>query len=552
MKTRRHRRLTLTAAAAFCGLVLTTPARPFAQRAAVEPPRLVVLLVLDQFPVEYIEVYGRNWTRGLRRLVDDSALFTEAAYPYGRTATCAGHGTIGTGAFPQRHGLVGNQWYDRELDKMVTCEEDASVEPVVLGGGETDDRHSAKYLKVPSLADELRRQAARPPNVVSVSEKARSAIGLVGQGGPGTVVLWKAEGKVWSTSTAYTKTPWADAADYVRRNPITNDYGRVWTKLLPESAYQFADDDPSEPRPAPWGRTFPHTVHSPDGPNDSVFASAWGRSPWSDAFVVDYAIHLLRTRELGRQPGTDMLALSLGALDQLGHQYGPRSHEVQDLLARTDIAIGRLLDVLDQEVGVGRYTLAWSADHGVARIPEQVVAEGGEAGRLGSISQMATGLLQWTLGPGRHVGLGDGSELALTPSALAKLREKPEVKALLTSALAASPGAWKVFDRDMLASTEPTSDPELKAWRLSFVPDRSGDFAVVMKPGWVYDALGANHGSQNAYDQRVPLALYGAGIRKGRYTTAATPADIAPTLAALAGISLPRAQGRVLEEALER
>ena len=247
-----------------------------------------------------------------------------------------------------------------------------------------------------------------------------------------------------------------------------------------------------------------------------------------------------------------MLALSLGALDQLGHQYGPRSHEVQDLLARADIAIGRLLDVLDQEVGAGRYTLAWSADHGVARIPEQVVAEGGQAGRLGSISQMATGLLQWTLGPGRHVGLGDGSELALTPSALAKLREKPEVKALLTSALAASPGAWKVFDRDTLASTEPTSDPELRAWRLSFVPDRSGDFAVVMKPGWVYDALGANHGSQNAYDQRVPLALYGAGIRKGRYTTAATPADIAPTLAALAGISMPSAQGRVLTEALER
>jgi len=551
----RHRSCVARVLVGTCVLVLSLASGTPAARQDVpgaEPPRLLVLLVLDQFPSEYIELYGSQWTRGLRRLVDGSALFTEAAYPYGRTATCAGHGTIGTGAFPQRHGLVGNQWYDRELDKRVTCEEDPAVTPVVLGDGSTESRHSAHYMKIPALADQLRRQSPRQPNIVSVAEKARSAIALGGHGGPGTVILWKTEGKIWSSSTAFTATPWPDAVDFVSRNPITRDYGKVWTKLLPESAYRFRDDDPAEPQPAPWDRTFPHTLHTPEGMNESVFASAWGRSPWSDEFVVDFAIHLLRTRQLGRQPGTDMLAVGLGALDQLGHQYGPRSHEVQDLLARADVTIGRLLDVLDEEVGAGRYVVAWSADHGVARIPEQVVAEGGDAGRLGSLSQLATGLLQWTLGPGRHVGLGDGSELALTPAALARLRERPDIKTLLMSALAASPGAAKVFDREALSGSEPTTDPDLKAWRLSFVPDRSGDFAVVMKPGWIYDAIGANHGSQNPYDQRVPVGLFGAGVRAGRYTTAATPADIAPTLAAMAGISLPDAQGRVLTEALAR
>jgi predicted AlkP superfamily pyrophosphatase or phosphodiesterase len=260
----------------------------------------------------------------------------------------------------------------------------------------------------------------------------------------------------------------------------------------------------------------------------------------------------LGTRQLGRDDRTDLLALSLGALDQVGHQYGPRSHEVQDVLARADISIGRLLDALDREVGPDRYVLAWSADHGVARIPEQVVAEGGDAGRLGSMSQLANGVLQWTLGRGRHVGLGDGTELALTPAALAELRANPDAKAMLMSVLAASPGVAKVFDREMLSGADATTDPDLKAWRLSYVPDRSGDFAVVMKPGWIYDGLGANHGSQNAYDQRVPLGLFGAGVRGGRYGTAATPADIAPTLASLAGISLPQSQGRVLSEALAR
>lgn len=515
-------------------------------------PRLIVLLVIDQFPAEYIELYGSQWTRGLRRLLDEGALFTNGAYPYGGTATCAGHSTIGTGAFPQRHGMVGNEWYDRELDKRVTCEEDPSVEPVALSEGRsTSARHSAKHVSVPALADELRRQLSRQPTIVSVAEKARSAIGLGGHGGPDTVVVWRGSGQVWSTSTAYTTEPWPDVVDFMRRNPMVQAYGDVWTKLLPETAYRFIDDDPAEPRPAPWGRTFPHTLHSPNGPDDGVFSTAWTRSPWADAFVVDLAIHMLQARKLGTQPGTDMLALSLASLDGTGHQYGPRSHEVQDVLARADLAIGRLLDALDHQVGRGRYTLAFSADHGVARIPEQVAAEGGEAGRLGPFGALTENLLQWTLGPGRYVGTADGSQISLRPEALARLRERPDIERLLVSALAAAPGVSKVFTREQLSSTDETDDPDLRAWRLSFMADRSGDLALVMKPGWIYGNLGTNHGSQNPYDQHVPVLIYGAGVRKGHYTATASPADLAPTLASIAGIELPQAQGRVLREALE-
>jgi hypothetical protein len=53
-----------------------------------------------------------------------------------------------------------------------------------------------------------------------------------------------------------------------------------------------------------------------------------------------------------------------------------------------------------------------------------------------------------------------------------------------------------------------------------------------------------------AYDQRVPLILFGAGIKRGEYLGAATPADIAPTLAQLCGITLARIDGEVLVEAL--
>jgi hypothetical protein len=50
----------------------------------------------------------------------------------------------------------------------------------------------------------------------------------------------------------------------------------------------------------------------------------------------------------------------------------------------------------------------------------------------------------------------------------------------------------------------------------------------------------------------VPIILFGRGVKPGVYADAATPADIAPTLAALCGISLPAAEGHVLAAALKR
>jgi hypothetical protein len=44
----------------------------------------------------------------------------------------------------------------------------------------------------------------------------------------------------------------------------------------------------------------------------------------------------------------------------------------------------------------------------------------------------------------------------------------------------------------------------------------------------------------------------GYGIQRGEYFEAATPADIAPTLGALTGVTLAVHDGRVLSEALQK
>src|SRR5262245_26901241 len=90
-------------------------AKPTGRARAVERPRLVVLLVVDQMRGDYVDKFRGQWTGGLKRLLDEGAWFREAAYPYAATETCVGHSTISTGALPATHGMVANAWWDRDL-----------------------------------------------------------------------------------------------------------------------------------------------------------------------------------------------------------------------------------------------------------------------------------------------------------------------------------------------------------------------------------------------------------------------------------------------------
>src|SRR3954463_14273387 len=105
------------------GLTLTFLAGSPA-RAAVDRPRLVVLLVVDQMRADYVDAFASGWKGGLHRLLTQGAWLRNARYPYMSTFTCPGHATIGTGAYPHTHGMILNKWYDRKLGRPVECTDD--------------------------------------------------------------------------------------------------------------------------------------------------------------------------------------------------------------------------------------------------------------------------------------------------------------------------------------------------------------------------------------------------------------------------------------------
>jgi len=116
------------------------------------------------------------------------------------------------------------------------------------------------------------------------------------------------------------------------------------------------------------------------------------------------------------------------------------------------------------------------------------------------------------------------------------------------------PGVARVLTSDEVstAAARASKDPQVRAAALSYFAGRSGDLIVIPSENWMLIAAGTTHGTMYPYDQRVPVLLYGAGIRAGAQDEAATPADIAPTIASLVGVQLPAPDGRVLATALSK
>jgi predicted AlkP superfamily pyrophosphatase or phosphodiesterase len=219
------------------------------------------------------------------------------------------------------------------------------------------------------------------------------------------------------------------------------------------------------------------------------------------------------------------------------------------MLVRLDRTLGGLLEHLDKTVGAGNYVIGLSADHGVADIPEQV-----GSGRVASRTVIDTlqGVLVPALGPGTHVASSAFTNIYLTEAARQRLKEDKKLRALALNALRSIEGIKYAYWGEELATeaARKSRDHVRRAAALSHHPDRSGDLIIAPHEKWILSTSVTTHGTHYAYDQRVPVLLYGASVRPGRYPGAATPADLAPTLAAIANVTIAPTDGRVLKEAV--
>jgi predicted AlkP superfamily pyrophosphatase or phosphodiesterase len=525
--------------------------------AASMRPKLVVMIVVDQMRGDYVDKFKGQWTGGLKRLVQEGAWYRDASYPYAATETCVGHATISTGALPASHGMVANAWWDRESQKMVTCTADPAVKNSAYAGGSAKGGDSAWRMQVPAFSDELRVQSGGATRVVTFSLKARAAITMGGH--KADAVTWFDNGS-WITSTPYQTMPFAE--NFAEAHEVKKELGKSWELTLPKSAYLYDEKATGAVAPEGWELTFPHTLKGKAGGSeaDEVFYEQWASSPFADTYLTRFAENAVDQLGMGKSGGTDFLGVSYSSVDYVGHEFGPRSWEIQDILIRLDKDLGDLFAHLDAKVGRGNYVVALSADHGVVPVPEDSSKAGLDAGVL-HIPEVQE-KIEKALEPFNYtkpaVARISSADVHFSSGIYDRLKSDPAALRAVLDAIRTVPGVAEVYRAEEVQDRPATQSPIRIAEAASYFAGRSGDLLIVGKPYWLMFGgpagkardYGTGHGTPYNYDQHVPVLLMGWGIEHGEFLRHVTPADIAPTLASLCGITLATRDGHVLTEAL--
>lgn len=499
----RANRIRILRWAASITLILTAAGFVAGQTRQPARPKVLVVLVLDQFRADYLDRFASRFgPNGFERLKREGAWFRSAYYPSESLETAPGHASLATGTTPSRHGIAGNRWYDAQQKRVVEAIEDK--DSPIIGSADGLTPASPKNLLGSTLSDEMRLATLGRSRAFGVSLKDRAAILSTGHGGSGVY--------------------WFDAK---QGGFITSKYYR---EALPEWVMQFNRKHPAQ-----------------------LPLDAFMRSAESNQLLADFAFEMIAREKIGQTGATDFLFIGFSSIDYAGHRWGPYSTGIEELVARTDATMAGLLSKLDQAFGKDGYWLAFSADHGVA--PTLVQAHDPQMARLAGKNIDSKALYKavedaltarWGDGPWLIPGAG----LNLDRETLSR-----HSVSLDDAARAAGEAAMTVDGvLGYVTSSSAVGDERtVQAFRLSRFPGRSADIEIIPEAFSLLDGErgGTSHGVPYTYDSHVPIILMGPPFRPGRYSGNISTSDLAPTLADALGVNPPAlCTGRVLVEAL--
>ncbi|MBS1952808.1 MAG: alkaline phosphatase family protein [Cyanobacteria bacterium SZAS-4] len=541
-------------ALALGSMFLCLQVSPVQAQSSPSRPKLVVLLIADQFSYNYIPRYLDKFTSGgIKLLMDRGATFTDCKFANASTQTAVGHSIISTGAYPWATGIVGDDWYDRRKNKPISAVSDEAMK--VVGANGTGS--SSHFMQGTTIGDQMKLATNGRSKVVTISLEDRSALLLAGKLANGAY-WWDTKTGAFVTSAQF-GTELAGWAQAFNDTHYADKYlGKPWQRLLPETQYTASthDDYPHEKGIAGDGKQFPHVITGGANAPGEAYYSAFAMTPWSNQMICDFAKEAIDKENLGLHTDPDMLSISFSAGELLGGAFGPYSQEVEDLTLRLDQSISGLIQHIDQKVGLDNCLIVFTADHGVAPIPEFLKERGMDSSRI-DVKNFKTALdsqLDARLGPEDWVESFEPPNLYLNLNAIDRQKyRQPDVEALSAKMAHSIAGVGEVYTAAQFFTNQLPSGPLMDAVRKSYYWGRSGELFVMPRPGHIFisESTGTATGSPYNYDTQVPLIMSGSNVQNGRFGQSSSPADIAPTITTILGIEQPSlCEGRVLTEAL--
>ena len=297
-------------------------------------PRLVVVLVWDAAGNYVLNLWPRQWPH-LRGLMRQSTWFSHATVGSSPSSTAPIHATIGTAAFPRRHGI---------LDNYVRVPDGHLGDPWGVG---------PSALLIPTLGDVYAEEMTTDRALTGIFATLNWHLGMLGHGSkdakrkPVAVLRERgaavgAEGISWGLS------------------PHTSPFFR-----FPE----YVNDTP------PIDTFFPFADAS-DGTRDGTWRGhdiASLKSGFNTPARVPYQHRgierMIREEGFGHHDAPDLLFINYKIIDEVGHLFTSSSPEMHDTIKVQDANLPRLISFLDRQVGKGKWVLLVTADHGHSASP---------------------------------------------------------------------------------------------------------------------------------------------------------------------------------------
>lgn len=531
-------RLALTSLVAACAF-----ARPAADPAparsaeAADKPTLVVFVTVDQFRGVYLERYGKEFTGGLKRILDAGTVFQHGFQDHGITETAPGHASTMSGRFPVHTGII--------MNAQGVNTRDYPLLQAANGPGAAPFRFVGTTLTDWMLA------ADKQTRVLSVSRKDRGAILPIGRSKQ--QVFWYSADGEFTSSTWYMEQLPEWLLQFNAENGPRQFAGKAWTLLKPASAYPEPDSVPTEGR----GQDFVFPHKAPSDPDQA--AAVFPNYPQMDSLTLALALRGVSAMQLGANAGrTDLLAVSLSTTDAVGHRYGPDSREIHDQLLRLDRYLGQFLDSLGKLRDPARIVLAMTGDHGVTPFPGVTLYDPNQGAQVVSLDAVAQGMAEKlrarNVEPAKLMSWEDGVFVVDPGYARSVGMDVDSLTDAFVREAQRVAGVWRVDRLRDLARADTVKDAIARRWLHMFDPQRSTVQAVVtLKPWHVWSLANiAMHGSPHDNDANVPVIFLGAPFKAARLADTVRVVDMAPTLAHVLGVKpLEKLDGHVLQQALK-
>ncbi len=511
------------------------------QSSISDKPRLVVGIVVDQMRYDYLTRFESKYgDGGFMRLINDGYNCKNNHFNYVPTYTGPGHASVYTGTTPKYHGIISNDWYDRNLKDDVYCVEDTTYQPV--GTDHKYSRVSPQRMLVSTVTDELRKFTQKRGKVIGIALKDRAA--ALPAGHTANAAYWFQGGQEgqWVTSTFYMEQLPEWVQDFNKSN-TAKSYLKVWDTYYNIDTYTESGSDLNEFEGGFKGKetaSFPYDLNTLKDYNKGF--DILKSTPYGNNLTTDFTIAALQGEKLGQDTITDFLAVSYSSTDYVGHNFGVNSKEIEDTYIRLDKDVERLLNTLDDYVGKGNYTVFLTADHGAVDVPAYLQTLHEPAGYFDSkaFQSQLKDFMTKTYGASDLIESISNNQIFLNRNKLVLMGlELEDVQNTIVNEIISYQNIYKAYTASTMSSEYFDTGIEALLQK-GFNQKRSGDVLYILPPAVIsYSRTGSTHGSGFNYDTHVPLLFYGNGIKNGSTNIKTEITDLAPTISALLNMSFP-------------